>query len=111
MKTKMFMAALAIATLAQFGWTSRAADITATGSGNWGSTVPDAPWPGGIVPGTNDDVDVESPFVITVETNAIIQYINGSGTVTLATGSTLHIIGDPAGAQGTYQLSTLDASA
>src|SRR5262245_40203637 len=111
MKTKRIMATLAIAALAQFAWISHAADITATGSGAWGSTVPDAPWPGGIVPGTNDDVDVEAPFQITVETNAVIQYIYGSGTVTLAPNSTLHILGDPAGAQGTYQLGTLDTSA
>ena len=89
----------------------RAADITATGSGNWSSTVPDAPWPGGVVPGTNDDADIEAPFNVTVDSTASVQYIYGSGTVTMSPGSTLNIVGDPAGAQGTYQLATLDTSA
>jgi hypothetical protein len=110
-KAKQLFAGLSILSLALFAPISRAADITATGSGNWSSTVPDAPWPGGVVPGTNDDVDVEAPFNITVDTNASIQYIYGSGKVTMATGSTLNVIGNPAGSQGTYQLAVLDATA
>ena len=30
--------------------------ITNTGSGDWTSTVADAPWPGGVVPTAVDDV-------------------------------------------------------
>ncbi|NOS68569.1 MAG: hypothetical protein HOP33_01385 [Verrucomicrobia bacterium] len=90
---------------------SRAADITATGSGNWSSTVPDAPWPGGIVPGTNDSVDVEAPFVITVDADTTCAYLYGSGTVTLAPNVTLDILGDTVGAQGAQQLATLNATA
>src|SRR5712691_10795945 len=82
---------------------SRAADIVAAGSGNWSSTVPNAPWPGGIVPGINDDVEVDTPLNVTVDSIASVQYIFGSGTVTMAPGSTLRIVGDVAGAQGTYQ--------
>ncbi|MGC3957276.1 MAG: hypothetical protein QM813_04705 [Verrucomicrobiota bacterium] len=88
-----------------------AADITATGSGNWSSTVPDAPWPDGIVPGTNDSVDVESPFTITVDTDTTCAFLYGSGTVTLASGVKLDILGDLAGAQGAQQLAVLDATA
>ena len=110
MKTKQFLA-IALAVFPGFlAPTSKAADITATGSGNWSSTVPDAPWPGGIVPGTNDDVDVEAPFNITVDSTAAIQYIYGSGTVTMAPGSTL-LVNDPAGAQATYQLANFNTSA
>lgn len=90
---------------------SQAADITATGSGNWSSTVPDAPWPDGIIPGTNDSVDVESPFTITVDSNTTCAFLYGSGTVTLAPGVTLDILGDTAGAQGAQQLAVLNATA
>ncbi|MFZ0827007.1 MAG: hypothetical protein WAO02_06265 [Verrucomicrobiia bacterium] len=112
MKTKQIIAVITILSIWLFTSISRAADITATGSGNWSSTVPDAPWPGGIVPNiTNDDVDVEAPFVITNDNYAQIQYIYGSGTVVMAPGSTLNVVGDPLGAQGTFQLATLDTSA
>ncbi len=90
---------------------SQAADITATGSGNWSSTVPDAPWPGGIIPGTNDSVDVEAPFEITVDTDTTCAFLYGSGTVTLAPSVTLDILGDTVGAQGAQQLATLNATA
>src|SRR5262245_20313568 len=59
---------------------SRAADITATGSGNWSSTTPDAPWPGGVMPSTNDSVDIEAPFHVTVDGTNYAQYVYGTGT-------------------------------
>lgn len=102
------LAGLAILLVAM---TSPAADITATGSGNWSSTVPDAPWPGGVVPGDSDSVDVESPFVITVDVSTNCAYLYGSGTVTLAPGVTLNIFGDTVGAQGAQQLAVLNATA
>jgi hypothetical protein len=111
MNIKVVTSIVAIALFSAANQMSNGADITATGSGNWSSTVPDAPWPGGIVPGTNDDVDVETPNAITVDSNAVIQYIYGSGTITMAANSTLVILGDPAGSQATYQLSILDTSA
>lgn len=88
-----------------------AADITASGSGNWSSTVPDAPWPEGIVPGPNDSVDVEAPFEITVDVDITCAFLYGSGTVTLAPNVTLHVLGDTAGAQGAQQLAVLNATA
>jgi hypothetical protein len=33
-----------------------AGTITTAGNGDWGSTTPNAPWPGGVLPGSNDDV-------------------------------------------------------
>ena len=92
-------------------FSSPADDITASGSGEWGSTVPDAPWPNGIVPGTNDSVDVEAPFVVTITTNATAGYVYGSGTITLAPDATLTLRGDEFGAQGAQSLSTLNATA
>ena len=47
MKTKYILVALALLPALLFTTASRA-DIIATGSGNWYSTVPDAPWPGGL---------------------------------------------------------------
>lgn len=85
-------------------------DITATGSGNWYSTVPDAPWPGGNVPNSTNGVDIESPNTVTINSNAAIAYIYGSGTVIMGTNTALNIL-DPAGAIGTYQLGTLNTSA
>ena len=89
---------------------ARAVDITATGSGNWSSTNVDAPWPNGIVPGTNDDVDIEAPFTVTVDGTNYAQYVYGSGTLVMAPGSTL-VLNDPTGANGTFQLATFDTSA
>ncbi len=109
-KARPFSASIVLGILL-LALTVRAADITATGSGNWSSTVADAPWPGGIVPGTNDSVDVEAPFNITVDSTATIAFIYGSGTVTMAPGSTLNIRGDTAGGQGTQSLGLLDTSA
>lgn len=112
MKTKQILAILTVLSLFSFASISRAVDIVATGSGNWTSTNADAPWPGGVVPGTNDDADIEAPFNVTVDSTASVQFIYGSGTVTMAPGSTLNVVGDPAGARGTFQLTgLLDTSA
>lgn len=111
MKMKYLIALLTALSLSFCISSSRAADITATGSGNWSSTVPDAPWPGGTVPGTNDSVDVEVPYNITVDSSATIGVIYGSGTVTMAPGSTLTVLGDSAGAAETQDLGLLNATA
>src|SRR5690349_12161145 len=87
MKAKKILRLAALTVALLLCSVGRAADITATGSGNWSSTVPDAPWPGGVVPGTNDDADIEAPFNVTVDSTASVQYIYGSGTVTMAPGS------------------------
>src|SRR6476469_969374 len=111
MHTKPILALLSVLSLLAFAATGHAADITATGSGNWSSTNVDAPWPNGIVPGPNDDVDVEAPYNVTVDTNTVIQFIYGSGTVTMGANVTLNILGDAAGGQGTQSLGLLDTSA
>ena len=108
MKTKPAFAVLTILSVLLLAAISDAADIVATNSGNWGDANV---WLGGIVPGTNDDADVEAPYNIAVNTNASVQYIYGSGTVTMSPGSILRVVGDPAGAAGTFQLASLDASA
>ncbi|HEY2083980.1 MAG TPA: hypothetical protein VGI88_14455, partial [Verrucomicrobiae bacterium] len=77
---------------------------------DWESTVPDAPWPNGIVPGTNDSVDIEDPVVVTVRSNAAASYIYGSGTVVMGTNAFLQVV-DPTYGSGTFSLTNLDATA
>ena len=51
--------------------TSPAGSIVTGGSGNWSSTVPDAPWPGGVLPTTSDNVIVADGHTVTVDAAAI----------------------------------------
>ncbi len=108
MKTRPISLILTILSVSFFASASHATDITAIASGVWGDTNI---WDSGTVPGTNDDADVELPFNVTVETNAATQYIYGGGTVTMAQNSTLTIVGDALGGEGTQNLGLLDASA
>src|ERR1700730_1989775 len=97
MKTKQALQALAVLTIlsALSLGVSQAATVVAAGSGNWSSTTPNAPWPGGIVPASTDNVTVNTPNNVTVDTNApvTIDYITGSGTVTMAANSMLNVTG------------------
>jgi len=117
MKTKHLFIALTLMSILSFAVTSRAVDVTAAGSGNWSSTNLDAPWPifGTntivVAPSTNDDVDVELPNDVTVDSTQTIQYIYGGGTITMSPGSTLNVVGDTIGAEGTQSLALLDTSA
>ncbi|MFZ2904643.1 MAG: hypothetical protein WAZ98_00440, partial [Cyclobacteriaceae bacterium] len=47
--------------------TLKAQTVTTTGSGNWSSTTPDAPWPGGTIPGAGADIIVGNGFTLTVD--------------------------------------------
>ena len=117
MKTKHLLTALTFLSMLSFAVTGRAVDVTAAGSGNWSSTNLDAPWPifGTntivVAPSTNDDVDVELPNDVTVDSTQTIQYIYGGGTITMSPGSTLNVVGDAIGAEGTQSLSNFDTSA
>ncbi len=108
MKTKYLVTLLAILSGLLTACTSRALDITATASGNWGDPTI---WNSGTVPGTNDDADIPAGIDVTVTTNASVQYIYDGGTVTMAANSTLNVVGDSLGAEGTQDLGLLDASA
>jgi Secretion system C-terminal sorting domain len=72
---------------------SKAAIITTTGSGNWSSVVPNAPWPGGIIPLATDDIIIGAGFTLTVNGNRTANSLtvgNGS-TITVNAGITLTI--------------------
>jgi hypothetical protein len=43
-----------------------AATITTAGSGSWNSITPNAPWPGGVIPGATDKVVIASGHTVTI---------------------------------------------
>ena len=58
--------------------------ITTTGSGNWNSTTPNAPWPGGIVPTTSNTIIIANGHTVTLTSP-----INQIGVITVNSGGTL----------------------
>lgn len=87
--------------------TAAAGNITSGGSGNWNSTIPNAPWPGGTIPGLLDNVTISSGHTIAVTddrscasltfstagTNAVLNInddinFNVSGTISLGSQNT-----------------------
>lgn len=65
-----------------------AATITTTGSGNWNSTVANAPWPGGTVPAVGDNVIIANGHTVNL-TAAVTK--TGSSTVTVNQGGVLNL--------------------
>ncbi len=64
-----------------FAGSSMADVITTTGTGNWSSTVPDAPWPGGTLPTAGDAVIVADGHEVTLDQDATIVGLTvGQGT-------------------------------
>ncbi len=89
--------------------------IFATQSGYWSATNASSPWPNGILPTTNDWVEVNGGVIITNDmTNAACMLLDsgldGNGTVVMAPGSTLTIGGANEG-YGTQSLGALIATA
>jgi|GEM_PF-4537190 gliding motility-associated-like protein len=75
-------------------FSSYAANIASAGNGNWTSTTPNAPWPGGIVPGLGDVVTISAGNTVTVNTATVIcsgLTISG-GTLVLQNGGTANSI-------------------
>ncbi|HSW00030.1 MAG TPA: hypothetical protein VLI39_07650 [Sedimentisphaerales bacterium] len=69
--------------------------IISTGSGNWNSTTPDAPWPSGIVPDNTKDVEVEKNHTITLtSTDCVCKSLTlRNGTTTGNVGAILQATG------------------
>lgn len=59
------------------------AAITTAGSGNWTSTTPNAPWPGGTVPTSADTVTIAKNHTVTLNATTCV-----ATSVTLALGTT-----------------------
>jgi hypothetical protein len=59
--------------------------ITTTGSGNWSSTTPDAPWPGGTVPASNDSIIIANGNTVTLTNSQICKglTINNGGILNI----------------------------
>lgn len=77
---------LLILSLTLVGMTSTiAATVTTGGSGNWSSTTPNAPWPGGTIPGTGDDIVIGAGFTLTVDGDRTCN------SMTVGNGSTLTV--------------------
>lgn len=120
MKINRIFFALAMLSMLFFASISNAVNLITVsnpGNWNWSSTVPNQPWPSGILPTTNDIVEVLDGVVITNDmTNAICQALDSSqatgigGTVVMAPNSTLLVSGQNEG-YGTQSLGTLIASA
>jgi hypothetical protein len=91
MKINHIFALCLIITVLNVPYSGHAAFITATNSGNWSDTNI---WDSRTVPGADDGIDVEVPVNVTVDTNAVTQFIAGSGTVTMGAGSTLNVLTD-----------------
>ena len=70
------------------------AAITTTGSGNWSSTTPNTPWPGGKIPLSTDDINIGNRFALTVDGNGTSNSVSftapasgtGIGTLTVKSG-------------------------
>jgi hypothetical protein len=114
---QMFVALIILSTLlfASISHATNVINVSNIGNWNWSSTVTNEPWPNGILPTTNDFVEVLDGVVITNDmTNAICQaldsYDGGNGTVVMAPGSTL-IVGGLNEGFGTQSLGVLVATA
>jgi len=100
---KAFMVLCLLILIVSASTTTFAATITATGSGNWNSTSTNAPWPGGTVPISTDDVIIPNAYTVTVTVSATCASLDitpktsagGSTTkVTINTAVVLTVTGD-----------------
>ncbi len=98
-------------------------NIVSAGSGNWSSTVPNAPWPGGVIPTSTDNVTIADGQTVTIDiaavaysltvgqgTSGVLQYeqttartLTVGDNVTIANGGTFQ--SNPAGTVTTHALS------
>jgi hypothetical protein len=54
--------------------TNPAGSIVSAGSGLWSSTTPNAPWPGGIVPASSDNVTIADGTTVTIDIPTAVCY-------------------------------------
>ena len=97
----ILLALLGVLGLAAFAVSpALAANITSTGSGNWSSTTPNAPWPGGTVPTSADNVTIANGSTVTINATAaclsltVGQGVSGVLQFETATARTITVGGD-----------------
>src|SRR5882724_155711 len=120
MNTKHIFAALTVLSILSFAPICHAFNqLTAAQSGYWSNTnAVTSPWPGGILPTTNDFVEVDNGIVITNDmTNAACMCLDSAfdesglgGTVIMAPNSTL-IVGGVLEGYGTQGVTVFDPTA
>jgi hypothetical protein len=82
MKTKHILPVLLAAFTLLGACTGLAATVTTAGSGNWNSTTPNAPWPGGTMPASTDNVVIRAGDNVTNTVDATINSITFSNNAT-----------------------------
>jgi hypothetical protein len=92
------LASILLATLlvVALGPTATATTITTAGSGNWNSTTPNAPWPGGTVPLVTDNVIIAAGNTVTVTAAASITNLTLNATTSkliINSGQTITVSG------------------
>lgn len=87
----ILLIALCVVAMSGVAW---GATITTTGSGNWSSTTADAPWPGGSVPLTTDNVIIADGHTVIIDQNVtVVDLTVGGGTSgTLIFNSVVHAV-------------------
>jgi hypothetical protein len=120
MNTKHIFSALTILFMLLFASISHAqiTFVMVNNSGDWSSTIPDQPWPGGTLPTASNIVEVLDNVVLTNDTtNAICMALDSqiygtlqNGALVMAPGSTL-IVGGALEGYGSQALGSLDATA
>lgn len=89
------------------------AAITTAGSGNWTSTTPNAPWPGGTVPTSADTVTIANTHTVTLDNTTCVALsvtVSNGGTLTCATGASSSLTVQNGITQATGSNITLDVS-
>ena len=97
MKTKPFLALLAVCSIPLLALTSRADDFNAVQNGNWSDPntwVDNTVVTNGTVPGAADSADIPSGITVTVDTNEYIGFVYDSGSLIMGTNSSLNIFSD-----------------
>lgn len=113
-KLSEFLAVLGATTLLFFTLNSSAqqsTNVLAGGSGNWSSTVTNAPWPDALPPTNYSVIEIEPPNVVTVDiTNATCEQLFGNGTLIMGPDTMLTITGETSGGDGANGLLDFEAT-
>jgi hypothetical protein len=103
MKTKQILTTIGVLVTLLNASINQAATITAAGSGQWDSTTPNAPWPGGTPPTSSDDVVIGAGFTVTVVAPAAANTLAVNDSGVCQNNNTLTVAGDVFGTGSVIQ--------